>query len=134
MNETAKRILSSVIIVPIFLFCFYFSGWYYIQLYLFCLAAIIIGIKEFYSFSDRGDDGKPFSKLGLFYGFLIYTVFYLQFLQTQVHNPLPESAKTILMQLFNHNNDIILPIIMVMFIHIYVIQILTRQLDGAIFS
>ncbi len=134
MSETARRILSAAILVPAFLFCFYYTGWFYVQLYVFCLGAVYIGIKEFYSFADRGDDGKPFVRIGILYGLVLYTIFFLQFLQVQTHNPLPENIRLFLNTYVPHNSNILLPVIMVMFIHIYILQILTRQLDGAIFS
>jgi phosphatidate cytidylyltransferase len=134
MSETARRILSAAILVPAFLFCFYYTGWFYIQLYLFCSGAVYIGIKEFYRFADRGDDGKPFGRIGILYGLILYTIFFLQFLQVQTHNPLPDNIRLFLNTYVPHNANILLPIIMVMFIHIYILQILTRQLDGAIFS
>jgi phosphatidate cytidylyltransferase len=134
MSETTRRILSAAILVPLFLFSFYYSGWYYIQLFVFCCIPIYLGIKEFYSFSNREDEGKPFQKTGFFYGILMYLVAYLQFIQTQTHNPLPRDISLTLSKIIPPDINILFPILFLLFVHVYLLQILTRPLEGAIFS
>jgi phosphatidate cytidylyltransferase len=134
MGETTRRLLSAVIMVPSFMFAFYYSGWYYLQLFIFCAIPIYIGIKEFYSFSNRGDEGKPFSRIGIFYGILLYALAFLQFVQIQKHNPLPAEYLASIGRFVPAEADLLLPVFFIFFIHVYVLQILTRPLDGAIFS
>lgn len=132
MSETARRILSSAILVPLFLFSFYYPDWYYIQLYLLCGAAIYLGMHEFYAFANKGDEGKPFIKTGIFYAFLIFSAYYIFLLSHQTKVPVPNELKKFL-EMFS-GKDAVPAIIMTAFIHIYILQILFRQLDGAIYS
>ena len=134
MGETAKRLLSAGILVPLFLFSFHYPGWYYIQLYFLGVGVIYLGVKEFCSFSDRGDEGKPFEKIAIFYGILFFTVSYLQFIQTQPHNPIPEEWKTFLGKLIHPEYNLTVPILLTLFIHAFVLQLISRPLEGAIHS
>ena len=73
MKETMMRILSAVILLPIFIFSFQYSAFlYYIPLLLLGLIVIYLGLAEFYKLSDRGDEGRPFRTTGLILGFLIF--------------------------------------------------------------
>lgn len=134
MGETTKRLLSAGILVPLFLFCFHYSGWYYIQLYLLGMGIIYLGVREFCSFSDKGDDGRPFEKLSIFYAIVFFTVYYLQFVQSQPHNPLPENWKNILGKIIHPEYNIITPLVFILFIHAFVLQLVFRPLEGAIHS
>lgn len=134
MSETARRILSAGVLVPVFLFCFYYTGWYYFQLYVFCSAAIYIGLKEFYRLANKEEEGKPFVKFGMGTALLLFTIAYLQFVQVQTHNPLPHEYASFLARFFPPQNNILFPIIFLLFIGVYFLQILTRPLEGALFS
>jgi len=123
VGETAKRLLSAAILVPLFLFCFHYSGWYYLQLLFLGFGIIYFGVIEFCSISDKGDEGKPFVKIALFYGFLIFLATYLQFVQLQPHNPLPDSLKSYL-KYINPEANLTTPIIFILFVHAFVLQLL----------
>ncbi|MCX8000666.1 MAG: phosphatidate cytidylyltransferase, partial [Leptospiraceae bacterium] len=134
MSETARRILSAAVLVPLFLFCFYYAGWYYFQLYIFCLVAIYIGVKEFYGLANKEEEGKPFVKLGISFAFLLYTIAYLQFVQVQTHNPFPQDYANLLSRFIPPHSNIVFPLIFILFMLVYLLQILTRPLEGALFS
>ncbi len=134
MSETTRRILSAVVLVPTFLFCFYYTDWYYLQLYIFCSIAIYIGLKEFYGLANKEDEGKPFEKLGVSTAILLFTIAYLQFLQIQTHNPLPQEYASFISRFFPPNNNLLLPVLFLLFIGVYFLQILSRPLEGALFS
>ncbi len=133
MGETLKRLISAMILVPLFIFSFHYSGWYYFQLFLLGVSVIYLGIVEFCSFSDKGDEGKPFVKIALFYGIMIFFVSYLQFIQVQTHNPIPEGLKSFL-KYIPPDANLITPLIFILFVHSFVIQLITRPLEGAILS
>jgi phosphatidate cytidylyltransferase len=133
VGETAKRLLSAGILVPTFIFCFHYSGWYYLQLYILGMGIIFLGVIEFCSFADKGDEGKPFVKIALFYAFLLFTAYYIQFVQQQQHNPLPENIRQYL-KYIPADTNLTTPIIFILFVHAFVIQLIYRPLEGAILS
>jgi phosphatidate cytidylyltransferase len=133
MGETLKRLISAMILVPLLVFCIHYPGWYYLQLYALGFVLIYLGIAEYYKFSNRGDEGKPFHKIGLFYTILIFTIYYLQLLYTQDRIALPEQILNY-KQYFISANSLVVPVLVILFVHSFVIQILSRPLDGAIYS
>jgi phosphatidate cytidylyltransferase len=133
VGETLKRLISAIILVPLFIFSFHYSGWYYFQLFVFGASVIYLGVVEFCSFSDKGDEGKPFVKIAIFYGLLIFFVSYLQFIQVQTHNPLSPEIKAYL-KYIPADANLITPLIFILFVHSFVVQLISRPLEGAILS
>lgn len=134
MSETLRRILSAAILVPIYIYSFQYSeAVYFFPLYLVGTAGIYMGLKEFFTLSDRGEDGKPFETTALFFGIAIFTLYYLNFLirQNKVAPPgfLENSGKY-----FKSEYEIVAIMIFLMLIISFVLQILRRPLNGAIFS
>lgn len=66
MGETSKRIASAAALMVFYLFMIFYADFYYLQTYLILLLGGIVGIREFYNLSDRGEDGKPFRGTGIF--------------------------------------------------------------------
>lgn len=134
MKETMMRILSAVILLPIFIFSFQYSAFlYYIPLLLLGLTVIYLGLAEFYKLSDRGDEGRPFRTTGLVLGFLIFFIYYfnLLFRQNQIELPfwLANSVR-----LFKADYELVVMAVFLIPFFSYVWQIVYRPLDGAIFS
>ncbi|MDX1961373.1 MAG: phosphatidate cytidylyltransferase [Leptospiraceae bacterium] len=133
MGETTRRILSSAVLVPLFIFVINYTGLFFLQLYIFLLVGVYIGLSEFYAFSNRGEEGRPFTKTGHLFAFIILTIFYLNMLATQTKVVVPEQLANV-SRYFSVYGEWILPIFLVLFIICYINQILTRPLEGAIFS
>ncbi|MBP9887024.1 MAG: phosphatidate cytidylyltransferase [Leptospiraceae bacterium] len=134
MKETIMRILSAAILLPIFIFSFQYSAFlYYIPLLLMGLIIIYLGLNEFYKLSDRGEEGRPFRTTGLIIGWILYVIYYFNFLfrQNQVELPyfLANSVR-----FFKADYEIVVMVLFLVGFLSYVWQILYRPLDGAIFS
>ncbi len=89
MGETTKRILSSIVLVVLFLVAFLYSGFYYLDLLVFGLIIIFFGLREFYDFSHR-EESQAFRGIGYFFSYIIFIVFYFQFMGMQKHIQPPE--------------------------------------------
>lgn len=132
MNETTLRILSAIGLCATYIFILFHSGWYYIELYLVAVLATYQGLKELYGFCTR-EESKPFFMTGFLFSTLILFVFYIQFLGLQT-TITPPAEITQLSTKFRESFHPI-PVILVMFsIVVWVLQILKRPLDGALFS
>ena len=134
MKETMMRILSAVILLPIFIFSFQYSAFlYYIPLLLLGLIVIYLGLTEFYKLSDRGEEGRPFRTTGILLGFLIFFIYYfnLLFRQNQLELPfwLENTAR-----FFKADYEMVVMAVFLVTFFSYVWQIIYRPLDGAIFS
>ena len=133
MGETTKRVISSAILVPLLVFCIHYAGWYYLQLYALGVVLVILGLTEFYRFADKGDDGKPFVKSGMVFGIFIFTVYYFQLLGAQKQLPVPPEILSAI-KYFQNPNAYVIPMFLILFIWSFILQILTRPLEGAIHS
>lgn len=133
MSETLRRILSAAVLLPILVFCITYTGLYYIPMFLFGGLAVYLGLNEYYSFADRGPDGRPFRGLGFFFAYLIYTIFYFKLLNQQKVFPLPDTFVSMSKVLYPPF-DLVVPSLTLLFMLSYGLQIVKRPLDGAIFS
>ncbi len=132
MNETTLRLLSAIGLVATYLFIIFHSGWFYIELFLVAVLATYQGLKELYAFCTR-EDSKPFFMTGFLFSTLILFVFYLQFLGLQSKVTPPAEISLLSTKLRESFHPI--PVILIFFsITVWVLQILKRPLDGALFS
>lgn len=132
MNETKLRILSAIGLVAIYLVMIFHSGWFYLELIAFAILATYAGLKELYAFCTR-EDSKPFFLTGFAYSTIILLVYYLQFLGLQFEVSPPSQLVKLSLALREGFHPIPL-VLMVFSIHVWVLQILKRPLDGALFS
>lgn len=132
MSETTLRILSSIALVAVYIFMIFHSAWYYVEFYLFGSAIIFLGIKELYAFCKR-EDSKPFVGTGIFFSLLIFTVYYIQFLGLQF-NVTPPSYVLELSKILREGFHPVSFLLIVLLIVIWILQIIKRPLDGALFS
>ncbi|MCB1156817.1 MAG: phosphatidate cytidylyltransferase [Leptospiraceae bacterium] len=133
MKETFNRILSAVILLPILVFCITYKGMDYLPLYALGLITLFLGVSEFYGFSDRGLEGKPFRLTGYFFAFLIFTLYYLRFLNQQPFVEVSGFLKTIA-GYFGAGYDLVVPAIFLFFVVVFSMQVILRPLEGAIFT
>jgi phosphatidate cytidylyltransferase len=136
MNETAKRILSGITIGALACGALYSDWFNWVLLFVLLFLFSQMGLYEFYHLTDRGIDGRPFRKLGAFFAGLIVIGYYAQFLamkSAQGHG-LDEFASW-LVAWFYPNGDNLAPTLLFLFlICASVLQILSRPLDGTIYS
>ncbi|WP_078124081.1 phosphatidate cytidylyltransferase [Leptospira alexanderi] len=133
MGETSKRLASAAVLIVFYLFMIFYADFYYLQTYLILLLGGIIGIREFYNLSDRGEDGKPFRGTGVFFMFLILTFYYFRFIGSQNQFEAPLFFQKYI-QYFIPPFDPVPVAFLFLFIVTFTLQITRRPLDGAIFS
>ncbi len=133
MGETSKRIASAAALMVFYLFMIFYADFYYLQTYLILLLGGIVGIREFYNLSDRGEDGKPFRGTGIFFVFVILTFYYFRFIGSQNKFEAPLFFQKYI-QYFIPPFDPVPVAFLFLFIVTFALQITRRPLDGAIFS
>lgn len=132
MSETTLRILSAIVLTFIYVFMIFHSSWYFIEFYLFGVVLIYLGLKELYAFC-KTEESKPFFGTGLLFSLLIFTVYYIQFLGLQFAVT-PPGFVLELSKLFREGFHPIPFLLVALSITVWILQILKRPLDGALFS
>ncbi len=133
MGETTKRILSAAVLVVFYLFMIFYRDFYYLQTLVILLVAGVIGLTEFYRLADRGQDGRPFKGTGIFFFILIFFLYYFRFMGSQNKFEPPLFFQQYFKVLVPSFDAITLAFVL-LFLTSFVLQILRRPLDGAIFS
>ncbi|TGK00949.1 phosphatidate cytidylyltransferase [Leptospira semungkisensis] len=133
MGETTKRILSAAVLVAGYLFMIFYRDFYYLQTLILLAIAGVIGLTEFYRLADRGQDGRPFKGTGIFFFLLILLLYYFRFVASQNKFEQPLLFQQYL-KVFVPSFDAVTLAFVLLFIASFVLQILRRPLDGAIFS
>ncbi|EPG66648.1 phosphatidate cytidylyltransferase [Leptospira wolffii] len=133
MGETTKRILSAAVLVVLYLFMIFYRDFYYLQTLAILLVAGVIGLTEFYRLADRGQDGRPFKGTGIFFFVLIVLLYYFRFVASQNKFEPPIFFQQYF-KVFVPNFDAVLFAFVLLFFFSFLLQILRRPLDGAIFS
>lgn len=134
MKETIMRLLSAAVMVPIFIFSFHYSAFlYYLPLYILGISVIYLGLVEFYSLSDRGEEGRPFRKTGLILGLIIFTIYYFHLLFRQNQVMLPSWIANSV-GYFKADYELVVIAVFLVSFFAFVWQILFRPLDGAMYS
>ncbi|MCB1173385.1 MAG: phosphatidate cytidylyltransferase [Leptospiraceae bacterium] len=136
MNETAKRIVSGVGIGAVVIFALSYDvyGW----IFPFCLVAVfaLLGLYEFQVLTDRGLDGSAFRKTAFVFSVLILLAFYARFLTIKDPEALHQSELHVLLRTwFYPAATNLVPLLMIaLLVASSALQILSRPLDGAIYS
>ncbi|WCL48732.1 phosphatidate cytidylyltransferase [Leptospira sp. GIMC2001] len=133
MGETAKRILSAIVLVALFLVAFLYSGVYYLDLFFFGALIIYLGQREFYDFGHR-EESQAFRGSGYVFGFVIFLVYYLQFIGIQKNIAPPSWVLEISNQLNSQSFSPVMALVIVLTILSFTLQIIKRPLDGAMMS
>ncbi|EMY76598.1 phosphatidate cytidylyltransferase [Leptospira weilii serovar Ranarum str. ICFT] len=133
MGETSKRLASAAVLLVLYLFMIFYADFYYLQTYLILILAGIVGIKEFYNLSDRGEDGRPFRGTGTFFMFLIVSFYYFRFIGAQSKFD-PPLFFLLNIKYFIPPFDPVPVAFLLLLIVTFTLQITKRPLDGAIFS
>ncbi len=76
-NSTLTRVLSAVVALPVYVIAIYTDYPLSIPVLIASLVVTIACLYEYYTISDRGDEGKPFMALGIGAGIAINIIFYL---------------------------------------------------------
>ena len=120
-----KRVASAVVLLPLYLFLMWFSGFEYITI--FVLSAVIsIGcLYEFYQISANTEQGKPFMSAGMISAFLINLIMFIY-----------AFGKVSGASRYVADFDVrwLLFIITLFFAAIMIMQIFVRPIKGGIFS
>lgn len=133
MGETTKRLLSAIVLVVFFLVAFLYSGFYYLDLLVFGLGLVYLGLREFYDFSHR-EESQAFRGTGYFFSFLILILYYIQFMGIQQRIRPPEWANGIIDVLNQPGFSAVLGALIAMVMLSFLLQIIKRPLDGAMMS
>ncbi|EQA46881.1 phosphatidate cytidylyltransferase [Leptospira broomii serovar Hurstbridge str. 5399] len=133
MGETPKRILSAAVLVVLYLFMIFYRDFYYLQTLILLGVGGVIGLTEFYRLSDRQQDGRPFKGTGIFFFLVILLLYYFRFVAAQNKFEAPMVFQRNF-KFFVPPFDAVILAFILLFITSFVLQILRRPLDGAIFS
>ena len=128
MQETFQRTITGVILAVLYIFLIFFDNFYYIQSYIVAILFFILAFKEFFNFTNRGQDGSPFFKVSIFWGIIILTLFYLDMTIKQNYSFVS------FINLHFQPLNLLYACFLAFFLHCFVCQIFTRTLNGAIFS
>ncbi|MCW7482663.1 phosphatidate cytidylyltransferase [Leptospira kanakyensis] len=132
MSETTLRILSAIVLTFVYVFMIFHSSFYYLEFYAFGCITIYLGLKELYAFCRR-EDSKPFFGTGLIFSLLIFTVYYIQFLGLQFEVT-PPAFVLELSKVLREGFHPIPFLLIALSLTVWILQILKRPLDGALFS
>ena len=134
MKETLLRILSAIILLPIYIYSFQYSApIYHIPLFLMAVIITYLGIKEYYKLSNREEEGKPFSGTGFLLGQIIIFIYYFNFLIRQNRFEIPYWIGNF-GRFFQADYELIVLVIFLVMFFSLTLQVIKRPLDGAIFS
>jgi len=75
-KETLFRVLSAVIALPVLFYVLITDDFRCIPILIGSIVISLVSLYEYYMISQRGDEGSPFVKIGLFFGLLINLIFY----------------------------------------------------------
>lgn len=136
MNETAKRILSAVVIASLACGALYSDFFNWILLFVLLALFSQMGLYEFYHLTDRGHDGRPFRKLGALFAMLIVVGYYAQFLAMKADQgyTLTPFADHLVFWFYPGSQNLAPTLLFGFIIAAGVLQIITRPLDGSIYS
>lgn len=133
MGETTKRLLSAIVLVVFFLVAFLYSGFYYLDLLVFGMGIVYLGLREFYDFSHR-EESQAFRGTGYFFSLLILIIYYIQFMGIQQRIRPPEWANDAISILNQPGFSAVMGVLIVMMMVSFLLQIIKRPLDGAMMS
>ncbi len=137
MSETVKRILSGTALAAITLMVLtWYDSLVWVFPLLFIMIFAILGVQEFYRLVDRGVDGGPLRKTGLIFSVLIVLSFYFKLLdiqQTVNFQDLPYWMQ-ILATIFYPGQSVTTVITILFMISALSVQLMTKPLDGTIYS
>lgn len=137
MSETVKRILSgSIISIVTILMLIFYDFFYWIFPLLFLGTLCVLGVLEFYRLVDRGADGGPHQKVGIFFTVLVVLAFYFQMMSFQAQirpDELPDIISG-LMIIFYPEATIVYQLIILALFATLISHLLNRPLDGTIYS
>ncbi len=124
-HSTLKRILSALVALPVYIFFIISDSFNSITIMLISLLVSLICLYEFYLITDRGDEGRSFTKTGMAAGAAINIAFYL-FAFGKVY------GYGRYMGIFDAR--VITALIFLFLAVILVLQVFTRSIRGGIYS
>ena len=123
--ETAFRIISAIIALPIYLFLLWYGGNHYIPVLIVSAVVSLLCLYEFYGISSNAGEGKPFIRTGLLAGFAVNILVYLYAFESVM----PTNSL-----ITNFDSRWFFALLIAVFGIIMTLQIFTRPLKGGIFS
>ena len=135
MSETAKRILAGLALGAFAVGALYFEVFNWVLPLVLILVFSLMGLYEFFHLTDRGLDGAPFRKLGFLFAILIILGFYAHFLTIKARFGFePDAGYAAFMHWFYPGESLAILLLVFCFIACSAAQLMTRPLDGAIYS
>lgn len=125
MSETAKRILSAIVTLPIYVYTFASDGFNFIPILICSLLVSLACLYEFYMICDKGDGQRPFMAWGMALGVIINIIMYV-FAFGKIY------GYTAYIPSFDAR--IIMAVVSIVITALFVIQILKMPITGAIYS
>ncbi len=139
-TETGRRTLSGVPLALLALLALFvpYGNWFLALLFVAAIA--LLGLYEFYKLTDRGQQGRALTTVGIIFSSCIVLLYYMQFLyikQLSGHD-IGEVYSQVVKQFFPTSSYLagsyIVPSLLFLFIVAAFFQLLTRPLEGATYS
>ncbi len=125
MSETAKRITSAIVALPVYVFAFATDSFQNIPLLIVSMIITLACLYEYYQICDKGEGKKPFVIEGLVLGALLNIIMYIfAFGKVYGYASFVEGFDA----------RIVFAVIAVALIYIFAIQIFKRPIEGGIYS
>lgn len=135
MGETPKRIISGLSIAAVFIFCLSYQGMYMLPLYLFVVAANILGIREFIRMA-KAKTGETIAAWPLdTYGLTWLTLVWLAWQQKYyvAGAPLYSEQVAVLLKFIRLNYPLIGGILFFFFFAVIKLQLLRNRIENSFF-
>ncbi len=134
MSEIKKRVISGIFLSVLFVFSFNCTLFHKGFLYLFVMLATFFGMREFYNFLRLKDQGKPLEKIGITFGMIIVTVFYIHVLPKMAdYASLPEWIRSI-RKVLEINAEFLLSIFFLVLVSGFLYYLTHNKVQGILFS
>ncbi|HRS62109.1 MAG TPA: phosphatidate cytidylyltransferase, partial [Spirochaetota bacterium] len=124
-RETFTRILSAIVTLPVLVYVLTTDDFLSLPVLIATVIISLFCLYEFYMMADRGEEGYPFIKAGLIFGFILNVLMYVF-----AYGKLLGLSGTIAL----YDARIITAYFMVFIATVLILQLFTRPLKGAAYS
>ncbi len=124
-TATIKRILSAVIALPVYVYCFATDSFNSIPVLIVSIVISIVCLYEYYQIADKEEGVRPFIGVGILFGIIVNVLMYVYaFGRVYGYNR----------YIASFDARVIFVIIAVLIVIISIVQIFKRPLRGGIYS
>lgn len=124
-TATIKRVLSAVIALPVYVYCFATDSLNSIPVLIISIIVSIVCLYEYYQIADKEEGSRPFIKVGILFGVIVNVLMYMYaFGRVYGYNKYIESFDA----------RAVFVIVAVLIVIISIVHIFKRPLQGGIYS